>query len=117
MSVAEGSLPEPLLDEISKQFRALGEPLRLRLLRLMESGERSVNEMTAELKAGQSNVSRHLQALFEAGLVDRRRQGTVVYYRIADPMVFEMCRIVCDGTQRRMAEKLKRLGAGSGGAE
>lgn len=110
MGPVGSALPEPLLEEISRRFRALGEPTRLRILRMLEAGERSVNDLSGELKTGQSNVSRHLQALYDCGLVERRRQGTVVYYRIADPMIFDICRIVCDSTQRGMREKLSQLG-------
>ena len=70
------------------------------------AGERSVNDLAEALEATQSNGSRHLQALHDAGLVARRREGVGVYYRIGDPVIFELCKIVCDSTERRMRAKL-----------
>ena len=80
---------------IARRFRVLGEPQRLRILSALESGEKSVNEIAGALDATQSNVSRHLSALSQAGLVNRRRAGTNAYYSIADPVVFRLCELVC----------------------
>lgn len=88
-------LSERLMERIAERFRLLGEPLRLRLLRELEDGERTVNEL-AEITGGtQPNVSRHLTALFQGGLLYRRREGAKIYYAIADPVVFELCALMC----------------------
>jgi DNA-binding transcriptional ArsR family regulator len=102
-------LPDSLLEEVALRFRALSEPIRLRILRHLQAGEASVNDVAAALSAGQSNVSRHLQALHEAGLVARRREGNAIFYSIADPMVFELCHLICDSTRRSVRAKLVRL--------
>jgi DNA-binding transcriptional ArsR family regulator len=101
--------PPPLSDRmialIARRFRALSEPLRLRLLQALESGEAPVNALAETVRSTQSNVSRHLGALHDAGLVTRRREGTAVYYSISDPMVFELCALVC----RSAAEEAREL--------
>lgn len=74
-------------------FRALGDPTRIRLLRVLtatSSGECSVSELVAAIDAPQSRVSTHLGCLRWCGLVQTRREGKQVYYRIADPRVREL---------------------------
>lgn len=74
-------------------FRALGDPTRIRLLQtLLEAptGECSVGELVAAVDAPQSRVSTHLGCLRWCGLVQTRREGKQVYYRIADPRVREL---------------------------
>ena len=81
-------LPEDLAELIARRFRALADPLRVRLLDLLRDGELSVNELAERLGAGQQNVSKHLAVLADAAMVARRQDGTRVYYRIADDGVF-----------------------------
>jgi ArsR family transcriptional regulator, cadmium/lead-responsive transcriptional repressor len=74
-------------------FRALGDPTRIRLLQLLieaPSGECSVGELVAAIEAPQSRVSTHLGCLRWCGLVQTRREGKQVYYRVADPRVREL---------------------------
>ena len=77
-------LPESLIDLVAQRFRALGEPLRIRLLEHLIEGEASVQELVTATGAGQQNVSKHLGVLLHAGIVGRRKQGTFVYHRIVD---------------------------------
>jgi DNA-binding transcriptional ArsR family regulator len=115
MKAQPAQLPEELMDEVARRFRALGEPVRLRILSRLESGERSVNDLAEALEAGQSNISRHLQALLDCGLVARRREGTTVYYRVGDPMIFTLCDLVCRNARQQAQEKLTRLVAAKPG--
>ncbi len=74
-------------------FRALGDPTRIRLLHLLveaPTGECSVGELVAAIDAPQSRVSTHLGCLRWCGLVQTRREGKQVYYRVADPRVREL---------------------------
>lgn len=65
-------------------LRAAGEPTRLRLLALCAHGELSVTELTRILGQSQPRVSRHLKLLVEAGLLERLREGALVFYRLAE---------------------------------
>lgn len=65
-------------------FRALGHPVRIRLLQLLRSGERTVGALQAALDLDSSNTSQQLGALRKQGLVESRREGTNVYYRVKD---------------------------------
>jgi DNA-binding transcriptional ArsR family regulator len=105
-------LPEDLAELIARRFRALAEPLRVRMLDLLRDGELSVNELAERLGAGQQNVSKHLAVLVDAGMLARRKEGNHVYYRIADEGVFALCEQVCGSLQ----SQLSTLAALVGGA-
>jgi Bacterial regulatory protein, arsR family len=63
----------------------------------------TVNQIVGELDGNQPNISKHLQILFDAGLVGRERSGNSVLYCIADPVVFKLCELVCRSTVRQAA--------------
>ena len=105
-------LSERMVEVIAARFRALGEPHRLRILQVLEEGEAAAGEITERLTANQSNVSRHLQSLYEAGLVGRRREGNKVLYSIADPTVLEICQLVCAGVEKDARNEAAALGSG-----
>jgi ArsR family transcriptional regulator len=86
---------QTMLEMIAQRFRAMGEPMRLRLLVSLQQGERSVGDLVREHDTSQANVSKHLQVLTAAGLSKRRKQGLRVLYSIADPDIFYMCDRVC----------------------
>ena len=71
-------LPEELVELIARRFRMLGEPLRIRLLDQLRTGEASVNELSETLDSSQQNISKHLQLLADAGIVARRKHGNHV---------------------------------------
>jgi ArsR family transcriptional regulator len=73
---------------IAVRFKALGEPMRLRLLQALRHGECTVGELAERIDAGQANVSKHLQVLLQQGFVDQRKQGTTTWYRVTDQQVF-----------------------------
>lgn len=93
-----------MLDLVARRFRTLGEPYRLRILQELEKGERSVGELVTALDGNQPNVSKHLQVLYDAGLISRRREGTSILYAIGDPVVSKLCALVC----RSEVEKSRR---------
>ena len=93
-----------MLDLVARRFRTLGEPYRLRILLELETGEKTVGELVANLNGNQPNVSKHLQILHDGGLISRRRAGTSILYEIADPVVLKLCELVC----RSAAQKSER---------
>jgi len=72
------------MDTLMNGLRAAGEPTRLRLLSLCAHGELTVTEMTQILGQSQPRVSRHLKLLCESGLLERFREGTSAFYRLAE---------------------------------
>ena len=87
--------PREQIELAAEWFRLLGDPTRLRILHFLESGRRTVGEITAALRTSQPNASKHLQALRQAGLVRRERSGNFIFYSIADPVVFRLCELAC----------------------
>jgi ArsR family transcriptional regulator len=109
-------LNDKTLDLVAERFRLLGDPLRLRLLQTLERGEMSVADLVAATGANQANVSKHLQLLLRGGVVERRREGLFVYYRVRDARVFQLCDVVCGSLADHLSRELSLLGgAGSAG--
>ncbi len=104
-------LPEELAELIARRFRALADPMRVRILDLLRDQELSVSALAEELGAGQQNVSKHLAVLVESGMLARRKQGTHVYYRIADEGVFALCEQICGSLQSQLATLTALVGA------
>ena len=94
---------------IAARFRLLGEPMRLRILHALATDERSVKELVRTTGAGQANVSKHLALMLDAGVVARRRDGLEAKYRICDPSVLSLCRVVCSGLSRNFAERRRSV--------
>ena len=107
----EYSFPQSdkMLELIARRFRLLGEPYRLRILHVLESQEKTVGEIVAVLEGNQPNISKHLQMLHDGGLVSRRREGTSIYYGIADPMVIQLCNLVCRSAAEKAREEFNDL--------
>ena len=87
------------LDEVfaavAKYFTLLSEPTRLKILHTICNEERSVSEIVATTGATQTNVSRHLALLRDAGVVSRRKNGNAAFYKVTDRVFAEVCRTVC----------------------
>ncbi|MEM8559946.1 MAG: metalloregulator ArsR/SmtB family transcription factor [Bacteroidota bacterium] len=88
-------LRDDLVERAARRFRVLGDPVRLRLLNAMRvRGELSVQALMDETDQRQANVSKHLGILARDGLVQRRREGTSVYYSLSDPSLPGVCLLV-----------------------
>jgi ArsR family transcriptional regulator len=96
-------LSDEALSLVASRFRLLGEPLRLKILNTLNDRELSVTELVEATGAGQANVSKHLNLLLMGGLVARRKEGNLAYYRIADETIFHLCEAVCDSLGERLA--------------
>lgn len=89
--VAEHAVDEGIATELAGLFKALGDPVRLRLLSLIDSqphGEACVCDLVGAFDLTQPTISHHLKVLREAGLVRGDRRGTWVYYRV-EPQAFD----------------------------
>ena len=106
---APRSMTPQAMELVAARFRAMGEPLRLRILQQLETGERSVSMLAATIGSTQPNVSKHLKVLQDAGLVQRRQQGNSAYYSIADEMVFELCDMICTRLRDRLEAQVSAL--------
>ncbi|MGE5236337.1 MAG: ArsR/SmtB family transcription factor [Acidobacteriota bacterium] len=103
---------EQLLERIADRLKAMADPMRLRILHVLQEGEHCVTDILDEVGGSQANVSKHLSVLRRVGLVECRREGVNVYYRIEDPTVFSICRTVCDSLERQVNAEKEEIEAG-----
>jgi len=92
------NLSDQDLARVAAFFRALGEVSRLQLLSAMNSDEKSVTALVDATGLSQPNVSRHLAALFVAGVITKRKKGSSVQYRIINGSLSEVCALACKQT-------------------
>ena len=96
-------IPDAMLEEVARRFSLLGDPTRLRVVRVHhDSGECCVQEVAAAVGISPANASQHLVRLREGAIVSRRRAGKSVRYQIADPTIESLCRTVCDSVEQRI---------------
>jgi len=100
------NLSDEAFDMIGERFKALAEPMRLRLIYALMDDEKNVSQLVEETGGFQANISKHLKMLLEAGVVARRKQGLNSYYSIADQTVFELCDLMCGSIQDRLEADL-----------
>jgi DNA-binding transcriptional ArsR family regulator len=102
-------LPPDLAEMIASRFKLLGEPMRLRIIDRVRTGESGVGALAEELGTSQQNVSKHLQTLHAAGILSRRREGNSVLYSLADTGMVEMCDQVCGSMERQLTSVAETL--------
>lgn len=88
-------LNDEALELIANRFRMLSEPTRLKILSTLGDQEMTVTELVKATGANQANISKHLAALLNAGIVSRRKAGLTANYRVSDPTIFDLCDLVC----------------------
>jgi DNA-binding transcriptional ArsR family regulator len=104
-----GDIPDDVLMLMAEKFRILGDPTRLAIIRsLLTSGEQNVTQLVEESKHTHQNVSKHLKHLFKAGMLGRRKEGLLVFYRLTDPVIEKVCRLVCDSIVDDVKGELRR---------
>ena len=77
---------------IARRARALSDPTRVRILEALARAPQQVGRIAEALTSQPSTISRHLQVLFAAGLVERRREASAVIYSIASDDLLAWCR-------------------------
>lgn len=83
------------LARAAELFGVLSTPLRLQIIRVLCGGERNVSVLLEQIQTSQSNMSRHLNVLYQAGVVARRRKGQQVFYRLSEDSAAMVCKVVC----------------------
>jgi len=109
ISNTTSKLSEGQLDGVAKLFKILSESARLRLISCLMSGGLTVGEMVEATGLKQGNVSKHMKILLDADLVRREKEGNYARYSIAEPMLIELCKLVCSQIENAATEKLKNL--------
>jgi len=89
--------------------KALAHPVRMKVLDLLRQGEECVCRLAPAVGVSESNLSQLLAALRRAGIVEARRKGHWIYYRVRDPRIFQ----VIDEMRAMIADQLRRAGSAS----
>ncbi len=108
-------MAEDIMTRLTAEFlKSVAHPARIRILRLLAPGERCVCELIADIDIEQSNLSQHLGVLKKQGIIDSRKEGTKVFYRILHSSVLEVLGAVEKTIDEQISEshsllsKLKR---------
>jgi len=96
-----------LIELESSHLRAIAQPTRLRILYFLKDGEKCACEIIPKMKEDQSNISRHLTHMRDAGILESRKEGVSVYYKIKDKRVFILLSLVDEMVKEGIREKAK----------
>lgn len=77
-------------DKICRRLKAIGHPIRLGILIVLQSGEKSVHQLEVLMGTTQSNISQHLAQLRDKDILTSRKQANQVFYAVRDPRTFEL---------------------------
>jgi DNA-binding transcriptional ArsR family regulator len=94
-----------VFESVARYFLILAEPARLRILHAICQAERSVGQIVEETELSQSNASRHLNMMYHAGVIKRRREGAQVIYSVVDTSLTDICRAVCVRVSAQLESK------------
>ena len=86
---------EEVFEKAAEVFRVMSAPMRLRIISALCNGEKNVGELLAAIHTTQPNMSQHLNTLYQAGVLGKRREGVQIYYRIVNDRVVSLCRAMC----------------------
>src|SRR5262245_53770402 len=93
-----------IYEQFARLGKALASPSRLELLDLLSQGERSVDALAREAELSIANASQHLQALYAARVVESRRDGQRILYRLAGPSVETLLASLKTTAEKQLAE-------------
>ena len=90
-------IPKRFLEMMAGRFATLADPTRLEVIHcLMRGGEQNVTQIVEATGHTHPNVSKHLRHLRDADLVSRRKEGLQVFYKLNDPLIEKLCKLVCE---------------------
>ncbi|HOZ63739.1 MAG TPA: metalloregulator ArsR/SmtB family transcription factor [Burkholderiaceae bacterium] len=87
--------PDEVFELAAELFRVMSAPMRLKIISSLCNREKNVSELLSEIDTTQPNMSQHLNTLYQASVLGKRRDGVQIYYRIIDERVANLCRAVC----------------------
>jgi len=92
---AEGLESDQVFEQAAEIFRVMSAPMRLKIISCLCNGEKNVSRLLEEIDTTQPNMSQHLNTLYQAGVIGKRREGVQIFYRIINDRVVTLCRAVC----------------------
>lgn len=104
-SVAKDSTPVVKTDQTFESaadlFRVMSAPMRLKIINSLCDGEKNVSYLLTKVDTTQPNMSQHLNTLYLAGILGKRREGVQIFYRIVDQRIVSICEAVCHEIARK----------------
>jgi len=100
---------EDLIQIESDFLKAIAQPTRLKILYFLKGGERCACEIIPKMKEDQSNISRHLTHMKNVGILESRKEGVSVYYKIKDRRVFHLLSLVDEMVKAEIKEKARKV--------
>jgi DNA-binding transcriptional ArsR family regulator len=94
-AVSDSADLDVMFDLAAETFRVMSAPMRLKIINCLCTEEKNVGQLLEEIDTTQPNMSQHLNTLFKAKILGRRREGVQIYYRIINERVVTLCRAVC----------------------
>ena len=98
-------ISDDMLDKVVQRLTALADASRIRLLMRIRDGACTIGTLSKDIGLSQPSVSKHVAVLKAAGLVVTCRSGTQVLCSVADPEIYDLCRVVCDGVVRHLRKE------------
>ena len=102
-------LDQDLIELESNYLKAIAQPTRLKILYFLRHGEKCQCKIIPKMKEDQSNISRHLTHMKDMGILESRREGVSVYYKIRDKRVFSLLSLVDQMVKAEIREKARRV--------
>lgn len=94
-TAAAAAESDEVFEMAAEVFRVMSAPMRLKIISCLCNGEKNVSELLEEIATTQPNMSQHLNTLYQAGVLGKRREGVQIFYRIINDRVVTLCRAVC----------------------
>lgn len=88
--------PDHVFDSAADLFRVMSTPMRLKIISCLCNGEQNVSSLLTKIATTQPNMSQHLNTLYKARVIDKRRNGVEIHYRIANELTVKLCKAVCE---------------------
>jgi DNA-binding transcriptional ArsR family regulator len=101
-------IDQNLIDLESNFLKALAQPTRLQILYFLKDGEQCQCKIIPKMKEDQSNISRHLTHMRDMGILESRREGVSVYYKIKDNRIFRLLSLADQMIKAEIEDRAKR---------
>lgn len=102
--MAELREKDKLYDLHADLCQMLSNPTRLKIIEKLKNGENTVGELVSEIGVRQANLSQHLAELRKRDLVEARKEGANVYYKISNPKIIQACDLIKEVLYEQLSE-------------
>ena len=93
---------DQIYESAADLFRVMSAPMRLKIINCLCEGEKNVSYLLTQVDTTQPNMSQHLNTLYQAGILGKRREGVQIFYRIIDQRIVSICEAVCHEVDRKI---------------